>query len=370
MENSTVDRLSRRDFAALTAAAYAFGTRSTAFAAAEGGFALSRAKTAFADYVKAYWDEARGQFRLHKKGDKLLDFWFAAHSFDMLLDAVRVIGGKETRRLAIAFYDGFMKRYPDWKKNESNDDILWWTIACVRASRCLGDRRYLAQAKSLFNHLLAHEVDGELGGGMWWKNSEHKSKNACDNFPAVITACGLHKATGDAKYRKAALDLYAWGREKLFNVKTGAIEDNIDISGKVTHWHFSYNSGTFIGSALRLWRITREKVYLDDAFLAAKYMTTSLSRDGVLKPTGQGDGGAFNGIGIRYLCELAQTAEGAALREFVRGNAESVWQNRRKSDGLPGPDWTRVPADDFDIEGQTANSGLVALVLVAGMKGK
>ena len=231
MENCIGDRFSRREFAALAAAACALGGYSPAFAAPEGDSALSRAKTAFSDYVKAYWDEARGQFRLHKTGDKMLDFWFAAHSFDMLLDAVRVFGGKEPRRLAVAFYDGFMKRYPDWKKNEFNDDILWWTIACVRAWRCLGDRRYLVQARSLFDHLLEHEVDGELGGGMWWKNSEHKSKNACDNFPAVITACGLHKATGDAKYRKAALDLYAWGREKLLDAKMGAIESVSNCGG-------------------------------------------------------------------------------------------------------------------------------------------
>ena len=100
---------------------------------------------------------------------------------------------------------------------------------------------------------------------------------------------------------------------------------------------------------------------------------TKLTRDGLIATMSaeEVDGFALSADFTDAVeAQLAQTAEGAALREFVRGNAESVWQNRRKSDGLPGPDWTRVPADDFDIEGQTANSGLVALVLVAGMKGK
>ena len=350
---------SRRDFVLWTAVFAAVPS----FAAAPD--ARFDAKDVWNSFVKAYWMDEKAQFRKHKgKDDVLLDFWLSAHAWDVIIDVSRLYPSKEAKGMISAFYDAFMKRYPDWRKNEFNDDILWWTISCTRAYSATKHFRYLEQARTMFDWLVGREIDDTLGGGMWWKNTERKTKNACNNFPAVITACNLHRLTRERKYLETAKSLYSWARGKFFDETTGAVYDSISSDGQLTRWDFSYNTGTFIGSALRLYRATRERCYMDDALNAARHMTTALSSGGTLKPLGQGDGGAFNGIGARYLAELAATIDGRKFAKWVQESAVTAWANRRDSDGLVGVDWAKAPAADFDIECQTANSA-VTLMLVA-----
>ena len=350
---------SRRDFVLFTAAFAA----TPSFAAASG--ARFDAKAAWEAFVKAYWLPGKAQFRKHKgKDDGLLDFWLSAHAWDAIIDVSRLYPSRQAKEMVPAFYDAFMKRYPDWRRNEFNDDILWWTISCTRAYSATKQARYLEQARTMFDWLAGREIDDTLGGGMWWKNTERKSKNACDNFPAVITSCNLHRLTRERKYLDTAKSLYSWARGKFFDEATGAVYDNVNSEGRLTRWDFSYNTGTFIGSALRLQRATGERRYMDDALKAARHMTTALSPSGTLKPCGQGDGGAFNGIGARYLAELAATGDGREFSKWLQESAARAWSHRRGSDGLAGVDWSVTPAADFDVECQTANSA-VTLMLVA-----
>ena len=330
------------------------------------------AKAAWESFVAAYWMPERSLFRRHRGREKLFDFWFAAHAWDTIIDAAELFGDEKSKSMIASFYDAFMRREPDWRRNNFNDDILWWTIACTRAYSATKDKRYLDQGRTMFDWLLEHEVDDTLGGGMWWKNSEHKSKNACNEFPAVITACNLYNITKDRKYLKAAVDLYAWGRKALFVESTGAVNDNMNLDGRVANWVLSYNTGTFIGSAIRLYTITKERRYLEDAYKAADHLTGAQSPNGILRGAGagQGDGGAFNGIGARYLGEFAAMKEGAKYREWIERNAASAWAHRRQSDGLVGVDWARTPADDFDIEGQTANSAVTLINMAESLRRK
>ena len=322
------------------------------------------ARQAWDAYVMSYWLPEKAQFRLHKgREDKLLDFWFAAHAWDAIIDASLKFNDARTKAMVPAFYDAFMKRYPDWKTNHFNDDILWWTISCTYAYRHTHDKRYLEQAKTMFDWLCEKEIDDTLGGGMWWKNSEHKSKNACNNFPAVITAMNLYAITKEKKYLETAKKLHDWSREKFFDTNSGAVYDNINLDGKVTRWNFSYNIGTFIGASLRMAKFTGEKKYLADAVKAGEQLTKDLSPNGILKASGQGDGGAFNGIGVRYLAELAKIPEGHKFKPWLKENAKSAWEHRRPCDNIIGNDWSKTPADDFDIEGQTAISALTLLLL-------
>ena len=338
-----------------------------------------RAKAAFEAFLKAYWHEEKARFRRYKGKDTPLDFWFAAHAWDMLIDADKLFRTQQTKMLVRRYYDSFCRKYPDWTKNEFNDDILWWTIACTNAYSHTHERRYLDQAQNNFLWLVENEMDDTLGGGMWWKNSKHGSKNACDNFPAVITACNLYSLTKQKRYRDTALALYTWSREKFFDTRTGAVYDNVNLEGKLTRWDFTYNVGTFIGSALRLNRIApvAGATYLEDARKAGRHFLEALSANGIVKPSGQGDGGAFHGVGFRYLFELERVlarssvrkASDADFKAYLRRNVESAWEHRRPSDNLVGTNWRKVPDETFDIEGQTANSALTAIILAARMQG-
>ena len=344
------------------------GSRQWGPAAPDALTPRARAQAAFDAFLKAYWVEEKSFLRRHKDRNKPFDFWFAAHAWDMLIDADRLFRTTRTRTLMTRFYDAFTQRHPDFLKNEYNDDILWWTIALTNAYRHTRDRRYLAHAQKLFDHLVAHEIDDTLGGGMWWKNSAHTCKNACDNFPAVITACNLAQLTKQKKYLETARTLFAWSRAKFFDPKTGAVYDNVNLEGKLTRWDFTYNCGTFIGSALRLHRLTGDASFLADAKRAGRHFREDLSSGGIIKPCGKGDGGAFHGVGFRYLAELAARADCADVRAYLCDNAAQAWANRRPSDDLVGNDWRRVPRDDFDIEGQVANSALTLFLQIPLLK--
>ncbi len=325
----------------------------------------TRARTACAAFVAAYWVEEKAYFRRHKGKAKPLDFWFSAHAWDMLLDADRLFRTAQTKTLVRRFYASFCARHPDWRTNVYNDDILWWTIACTNAYVHTKERAYLTQGKALFDHLAAREIDETLGGGMWWRSDERKSKNACCNFPAVITAANLFGLTKEKSYLETAKRLFAWSRKTFFDEATGAVYDNVNRAGHLTRWDFTYNVGTFIGSALRLARYTGEKAFLADAEKAGRHFMGALSRDGIVKPCGKGDGGAFHGVGFRYFAELARRSKDPAFRRYLLANAAAAWAHRRPGDDLVGPDWRHIPEDAFDIEGQVANSALTLLLLTA-----
>ena len=313
-----------------------------------------------AETTKAIWQAYR--FRddnslLRKDAEHPLDFWFSAQAFDVLLDNVATFWRKDLAVEAVqAYFNDFTNLHPDRKANIYNDDILWWTIACTRAARITADPRYLAEARDLYDHLWKTQVDNALGGGMWWRSDEHKSKNACVNFPAVIAALNLYNATKDVKYLVQGQKIYSWAASKLFDPATGRVNDNVTVDGELMDWDFSYNAGTFIGASLRLYRATASRAYLQNAIKAGDHLTGALSEHGIIKTLGKGDLGAFNGIGARYLAELARRSECQRFRDYLIANARSAWTSRRLSDGINGPDWTSAPEEGEAVEAQTAVS--------------
>lgn len=313
------------------------------------------------DATKAIWAKYRlgGESSLLRSSDgkDSLDFWFSAQAFDLLLDSVGMFWRKDLAAEAVeAYFRDFTAEHPDRASHVFNDDILWWAIACTRAARITNERRYLEEAKALYDRLWTTQVDNALGGGMWWRADERKAKSACVNFPAAIVAFNLYQATKDVKYLIQGRRIYQWGVENLFDQETGKVSDHVTAGGDRDEREFSYNFGTFIGASLRLYRATGSKTYLSNAAKAADYLVGSMSPHGIMKCAGQGDGGAFNGVAVRYLAELARRPGGAAYREYLLSNASSAWTSRRLSDGVNGPDWSSAPQSGETIEPQTAVS--------------
>lgn len=315
---------------------------------------------------RAYWDATQHCFRkTPAAGSKRLDFWMTAHVWECVMDAYKRDGDAQYKEQIGQVYDGFIEAHPDWRTNPYNDDVMWWTIACARAYGITRDDRYLTKARSEFDRLYGRETDATLGGGMWWRSDSHGSKNACVNGPAAITAMELSFALKDETYAGKARDLYAWERATLFDPNTGAVYDNANTTGRVSRRLFTYNQGTFIGAALRLYRWSGDTHYQADAILAGDCMRQRLcNRDGILKSEGQGDAGTFKLIGVRYLVELAQTTQRKDLFDWLRKNADTVWKNRRVSDHIMGFDWSRPVKDEEVIQCQSAAAGVVLVNLL------
>ena len=340
-------------------------TDEIAVAADEKGSAVDDAELYWyqrgADAAKSIWSKYRvgPDSALLKSVDsgKPLDFWLSSQAFDLLLDSVGTFWRRDLAVEAVsAYFRDFTSLYRNRRNFACNDDILWWSIACTRAAYITNDKTYLLEAQELYDHLWSTQVDNAIGGGMWWRSDDRSSKNACVNLPAVIVAMNLYRATKDVKYLLQAKGLYRWTCEHLYDADTGKVYDYVTVDGKATKWDFSCNSGAFIGASLRLFRATGKRSYLVNARKAADYMLANMASRGVMKSCGQGDGGAFNGIAVRYLAELARRPGCAKYREFLVSNANSAWTSRRLSDGVNGPDWAKAPQTGDVIDTQTAVS--------------
>ncbi|MBN1125096.1 MAG: glycoside hydrolase family 76 protein [Sedimentisphaerales bacterium] len=325
----------------------------------------AEADTAFNALNKVYWDSTAKFFRKEEHGSTKADFWLSAQLWDTVMDQYDRTGSLEVKRQINDIYDGFIKEYPDWTTNKYNDDIMWWAIACTRAYKITSDERYLNKAKSSFDYVHDNFLDDTLGGGIYWIN-ERTSKNSCINSPAVIAAARLSVLLKDASYLEKAKSLYEWQKKTLTD-GNGKVYDSIRYSqarqtSRVRRFSLTYNQGTFIGAAVLLYQQTGDRTYLDDAIKAAEWTKANLcvTDRHILKSEGQGDGGAFKGIFVRYMKRLTNECGRTEFLPWMKANADSAWQNRRKTDNLIGPDWT-VPTG-AKIQSQTAASAITAIL--------
>ena len=162
------------------------------------------------------------------------------------------------------------------------------------------------------------------------------------------------------------MKIYQWEKSTLFNANNGAIYDNINgDTGKLQEWFFTYNQGTFIGSAVELHQILGEKSYLNDAVRAADYTISTLVSNSILKSEGTGDGGLFKGVFIRYFTKLIQQsrldrADQRRYLQFLKVNAETLWQQgTQKSLVLFGPDWRTMPTGETGLTEQLSGCMLM-----------
>ena len=257
------------------------------------------------------------------------DYWPQAHAIDVVTDVFQRTQDKKYGELYGLWWQGMPwfnpgarqgRRRGDRWWNAYVDDMEWHCLALIRIFETTGETRYLNKARQLYADWIWTEWSPEdeepWHGGITWKTDVAKSKNACSNGPAAIIAARLAqfaavdaangKNKSAAEYQEQALKIYRWERKVLWNEKSGAILDNINQEGKVARFSLSYNQGTFIGAAVELFKLTKDRSLLDDAILTARFTTGPLSRrnNGVLPDAPGGDGGLFHGIFFRYLANL------------------------------------------------------------------
>lgn len=304
--------------------------RSTAFTSAD-------ADAIFEAHTKAFYREKNGEGWHRKRTDGgRADFWMQAEMLEMVLDVHARTRSEKELAMFDALFRGFIAHHGrTWERNEFNDDIMWMVIACSRAYLATKKPEYLSVAKENFDLCYKRAISPDLGGGLWWK-TDNQSKNACVNGPGAIAAALLGKATKDPSYTTKAKELFTWLRATLFDAKTGRIADSIHKDGKVASFALTYNQGTFVGAATLLG-------HHDDAKLAALFTMNHLCRDGYLPPAGEtGDGGGFNGIGVRWIALFMKNRnEQATFEPWLQKNADAAWRARREEDNLSWCAWPK-----------------------------
>ncbi|MEG6587587.1 carbohydrate-binding protein [Paenibacillus barengoltzii] len=303
-----------------------------------------------------FWDpQAKLFWADSNRGSNYQGFWVEAELWEMVMDAYLRTSDRELKAQLRAqiddIFDGAVLKYgEDWTNNPFNDDIMWWAMASARAYQITGEVRYLNKAKYYFDFVYDTQWDDEFaGGGIWWLNSEHVTKNACINFPAAEAAVFLYEITDDPHYLEAATRIYRWGKTMLTD-GNGKVFDRIEMDQGPVPDATHYNQGTFIGAAVGLHRVTGDKVYLEDAIKAAQFtMAHQTEPNGLLGYEGpHGDLKGGKTILLRNLAYLQKAVDGSkskAHREFERKfddwlafNAAMAWSHRN-AEGLVDGNW-------------------------------
>ena len=315
--------------------------------------------------VSSFWNAGGKYFNTDNASNTTFQYWPNGHALDLLVDAYNRTNDVFYKNYIDQWYDGVKAKNGNTFQNDYNDDMEWNAIAMLRAYQATKDARYKDAALQVWEWI-KNGWNSNAGGGICWAKGYEYSKNACSNGPACILAARLYQEFGDESDKEWATKIYDWEKSTLFNSSTGAVYDNIDgKTGNIQNWIFTYNEGTFIGSAVELYKIFGEKAYLNDASLAADYTTSTLVSNSVLKSEGTGDGGLFKGIFIRYFTELIQQdrLDASAKKryiQFIQYNAETLWnQGTAKPAVLYGPDWSVKPGSPVGVTEQLSGSMLI-----------
>jgi len=319
---------------------------------------------------------SEGTFVQNNNGNSTFNYWPNAHVLDVLVDGYLRTGNENYKTKMKALLHGIKVKNGNTYNNVFNDDMLWLANSCLRAYQATNDPEYKETADILWEIIKLSWSD-VFGGGITWKQDTPRQKNAVSNAPAAILALRLYEIDNDADDLEWAKKIYAWQKNNLVDPVTGAVWDNIsETNGVITtnkDWVFTYNMGTWIGAGLRLYKVTNDQTYLDDAVKSGRTVLTSpkLLSEGLLRDEGQGDGGLFKGILVRYFTELIeQPTINATDKEkfiaFLKFNAQSFYSKGiLRPAMLSGNNWKTAPSSGASVDLTTQLSGVMLIEAAA-----
>jgi predicted alpha-1,6-mannanase (GH76 family) len=316
--------------------------------------------------ISSFWNSSGQYFNTNNGGNTTFQYWPNAHALDVVIDAYVRTNNQSYKTIIEQWFTGVKARNGNTWNNDFYDDMEWNALALLRAFKATNDPKYKDAALELWGYIKEGWNDN-AGGGITWKKGMEWSKNACSNGPAAILAARLYQEFGNPEDKEWALRIYDWLKSILVNTNSGAVWDSIDSrEGKINKdWIFTYNQGTYLGAAVELHKILNEKSYLNDAALAADYTMSSLVNNSILKSEGDGDGGLFKGIFVRYFTQLIiqeRLDEPVRRRylQFIKLNAETLWnEGTNKQNFLFSPNWRVKPGNTTGLTEQLSGCMLI-----------
>lgn len=231
------------------------------------------------------------------------------------------------------------------------DDNSIIGLNLVEAYKQLKDSKYLDRCARIVNFLHSGE-DDVLGGAIWWCESQKNklgvgdsNKPACANGYAqwfLLSYYDICPEGEKADVLAFAKRLYAWERENLLDPSDQTYWNDRNADGSINKTKWTYNSGAMIAAGARLYHITGEKHYLDEAIATAKgaygYYVKSRDKIGMAYPLNDP---WFTVKLIRAYMELEPDFSTCAeyIKVFVK-NLEYAWTHGRSQNGLFYEDWS------------------------------
>lgn len=313
--------------------------------------------------IDRFWNE-QGYFNYgSNESDLTFHYWPNAHAMDVVIDAYLRTSDSRYSAYFSPWFEGMEVMNGGDYYNEFYDDMQWNALTMLRLYEITNEQKYMDAVILLWEDIVPAWNEEYAGGGMAWRKSWPYSKNACSNGPASVLAARLYNTTGDPVYLEWAKRIYDWQKEVLYDRVTGAVFDNIngrtDVIDPVV---LTYNQGTFLGTAVELYKITGDDVYMVDAIKIANHTLTKCidPSNNVLRDEGGGDGALFKGIFIRYFVDFLKL-DGidqlyrSKFENFLINNARIAWlDGTDRQILLFGPSWSQVPAGNVELTAQTS----------------
>lgn len=313
-------------------------------------------------------------FVQNNSGNTNYNYWPQAHTLDVFTDGYLRTKNEIYKQRMKSLLNGTYKTNGNKYENEYYDDMEWLALASLRAYDATKDADYLAAAKTLWADIKTGKNSNQ-GGGIAWRKSQPTYKNTPANAPAIIFAARLYQLEKNAADLDLAKELYTWLKGTLLD-GSGIIWDGINSKGdgQLDKNKFTYNQGVFIGAGLELYNATGDANYLNDAIKTADATIKDLdiAPGGLLRNEGQGDGGLFKGILVRYLTLLTlkndvPQAKRDAYVNFLKFNAETLFaKGISRPDFMVSPDWKSAPSGSTDLTTQI--SGVTTVEAAATLK--
>ena len=305
------------------------------------------AQTAFSNYNNGFYFNPSGNnydYRVQQGSTTTSGFWVGAEEIELAIDAYNNSPTTTNLNIINQLCNGFVAQFgSNWSGDSFDDDLMWATIAFVRAYSATGTPAWLSDAETNFAVVWSRGYDTTFGGGIWWNASQANTssgyKNSAANWTFVIAGNLLYNATGNSTYQSEANTIFSWASSNLYVASTGEVYDGINSSG-ISSGQYSYNYGVAVGA-------DSFENKGSDATNVANYLMNNESSGtvngyNILPNYGQGgtDGGGFNGIALRWIgyAYTKGALSNPDILSWAQTNVSQAW-SEKNSQGLSWNNW-------------------------------
>ena len=213
-------------------------------------------------------------------------------------------------------------------------------IDYIDAYNVTKNKAYLQKAKEILRFIQSG-WSNDFGGGASWLEGIRDQKPACTNGKATVLCLKLYQATNDQVFLEQGKLFYNWMMSTLEDDSLHIIMNSlITTTGLPQKHYYTYNTGTMIQSSVRLYKITGEKKYLENAERLAEG-----SYNFYVKKTTDGvsyikDLPWFVVVLFRGYQELYEVNANPKYIDAIIESADYAWENARDRADLIYNDWT------------------------------
>jgi len=314
--------------------------------------------------LQSWYDSRTGLWRT-------TNWWNAANATTLLVN-YSIVSGSTQYQAAVE--NTFTVNAPRGFLNYYYDDEGWWALAWIVAYDWTQNTDYLNMASSIFEDMIGG-WDEVCSGGIWWSRAR-TYKNAIANELFLSVAAHLANRVTDpeqqARYLSWAEQEWQWFSQSGLINSDNLINDGLNSNCQNNHGTtWTYNQGVILAGLVELqqqhpdWSLAQTAQ--DIALSAIDHLSDP---NGILhdrcEPNCGADGIQFKGIFVRNLMALNDFFPDARYVQFVRANAESIWNLDQGPDYQLGQVWSG-PFRADNSAAATQTSALDAIVAAAEM---